>query len=41
VQRMRKKTNPYRIVVENPERKNHVQDLGEDGYAIHTYSSKM
>jgi hypothetical protein len=35
VPRMRKKRNPYRIVVGNPEGKNHVQDLGEVGNAIH------
>jgi hypothetical protein len=28
---MRKKTNPYRILVGKPEGKNHVQDQGEDG----------
>jgi hypothetical protein len=28
---MRKKRNPYRILVGKPEGKNHVQDQGEDG----------
>ena len=32
--RMRDKRNPYRILVGNPARKNHVQDLGEDGSDI-------